>query len=108
MRKSSNRAPLRGRGRCIIPRMKRLILLASLVTVGGLSVGVAALQQPPANAPKVIEVEKLRDNLYLLKGGGGNTAVFIRTDGITIVDTKNPGWGQPIIDKVKELSPKPI
>ncbi len=93
---------------CIISRMKRLTLLASLVAVGGLSLGVAAFQQPPANAPKVVEVEKLRDNLYMLKGGGGNTAVFIRTDGITIVDTKNPGWGQPIIDKVKTLSNKPI
>ena len=88
--------------------MKRLILLAALVTVGGLSLGVAAFQQPPANAPKVVEVEKLRDNLYMLKGGGGNTAVFIRTDGITVVDTKNPGWGQPILDQIKKLSTKPI
>jgi hypothetical protein len=74
--------------------MKRLILLATLVAVGGgLSLGVAAFQQPPANAPKVVEAQKLRDNLYMLtgQGGGGNTAVFIRTDGITLVDTKNPG-----------------
>ena len=89
-------------------RMKRHTFLATLVTVGGLSMGIAAFQQPPANAPKVVEVEKLRDNLYMLKGGGGNTAVFIRTDGITIVDTKNPGWGQPILEKVKELSNKPV
>ena len=88
--------------------MKRLILLAALVTVGGLSLGVAAFQAPPANAPKVVEVEKLRDNLYMLKGGGGNTAVFIRTDGITVVDTKNPGWGQPILDEIKKLSTKPV
>jgi glyoxylase-like metal-dependent hydrolase (beta-lactamase superfamily II) len=92
--------------------MKRIILLATLVTVGGLSLGVAAFQQPPAaaNAPKVVEVQKLRDNLFMLTGmgGGGNTAVFVRTDGITVVDTKNPGWGQPILDKIKELSPKPI
>jgi cyclase len=88
--------------------MKRLTLLATLVTVGGLSLGVAAFQQPPANAPKVVEVEKLRDNLYMLKGGGGNTAVFIRTDGITIVDTKNPGWGQPILDAVHKISDKPV
>ena len=90
--------------------MKRLILLAALVTVGGLSIGVAAFQQPPANAPKVIEAQKLRDNLYMLTGtgGGGNTAVFIRTDGITLVDTKNPGWGQPILDAVKKLSTKPV
>ena len=90
--------------------MKRIILLATLVTVGALSLGVAAFQQPPAaaNAPRVVEVEKLRDNLFMLKGGGGNTAVFVRTDGITVVDTKNPGWGQPILNKIKELSSKPI
>ena len=73
--------------------MKRLIFLATLVTVGGLSLGVAAFQQPPANAPKVVEVEKLRDNLYMLKGGGGNTAVFIRTDGITRRRHEEPGLG---------------
>ncbi len=88
--------------------MKRLLLLVSLVAVGGLSISVAAFQQPPANAPKVVQVQKLRDNLYMLTGGGGNTAVFIRSDGITLVDTKNPGWGQPILDEVKKLSDKPV
>jgi glyoxylase-like metal-dependent hydrolase (beta-lactamase superfamily II) len=89
--------------------MKRIIFLAALVSVGTLSLGVAAFQQPPAAAaPKVVEVEKLRDNLWMLKGGGGNTAVFVRTDGITVVDTKNPGWGQPILDQIKKLSDKPI
>jgi glyoxylase-like metal-dependent hydrolase (beta-lactamase superfamily II) len=88
--------------------MKRITCLATLVIVGALSLGVAAFQQPPANAPKVVEVEKLRDNLFMLKGGGGNTAVFVRTDGITVVDTKNPGWGQPILDKIKGLTNKPV
>jgi cyclase len=94
----------------MIRAMKRIIFLAALVAAGVLSLGVAAFQQPPAGAaaPKVVEVEKLRDNLFMLKGGGGNTAVFIRSDGITVVDTKNPGWGQPILDKIKELSTKPI
>jgi glyoxylase-like metal-dependent hydrolase (beta-lactamase superfamily II) len=89
--------------------MKRIIFLAALVGVGTLSLGVAAFQQPPAAAaPRVVEVEKLRDNLWMLKGGGGNTAVFVRTDGITVVDTKNPGWGQPILDQIKKISDKPI
>ena len=96
----------------MIRAMKRIILLTALVTVGALSLGLAAFQQPPAGAaaPKVVEVQKLRDNLFMLTGmgGGGNTAVFVRTDGITVVDTKNPGWGQPILDKIKELSSKPI
>src|SRR3954471_19981202 len=88
--------------------MKRITFLAALVTVGSLSLGVAAFQQPPAAAPRLVEVEKLRDNLWMLKGGGGNTAVFVRSDGITVVDTKNPGWGQPILDQIKKLTDKPV
>jgi cyclase len=92
--------------------MRRVGILAILVGVGSLSLAVTAFQQPPAGAgqqaPRVVEVEKLKDNLFVLKGGGGNTAVFVRTNGIVVVDTKNPGWGQPILDKIKELSNKPI
>jgi cyclase len=43
-----------------------------------------------------------------LKGGGGNTAVFLTGGGVVVVDAKNPGWGKPILDKIKELTPKPI
>ena len=86
--------------------MRRTMLLGGLLAIGGLSLTVAAYQAPAA--PKVVEVEKLRDNLFVLKGGGGNTAVFVGAAGITVVDTKNPGWGQPVLDKIKELSPKPV
>jgi cyclase len=50
----------------------------------------------------------LKDNLFILKGGGGNTTVFVQSNGITVVDTKNPGWGAPILAKIQELSPKPV
>ena len=86
--------------------MRRVMVLVVLLAVGSLTLAVAAYQQPPA--PKVVEVEKLKDNLFLLKGGGGNTAVFVRADGVVVVDTKNPGWGQPILDKIKGLTSKPI
>src|SRR6478609_6699520 len=86
--------------------MKRLIVLATLLTVGVLSLAVTAASQQAA--PKVVEVEKLRDNLFMLTGGGGNTAVFVGASGVVVVDTKNPGWGQPILDRIKELTPKPI
>jgi glyoxylase-like metal-dependent hydrolase (beta-lactamase superfamily II) len=82
------------------------MLLGTLIAIGTLSLGLRAYQQPPG--PKVIEVEKVRDNLYMLKGGGGNTAVFVGANGVTVVDAKNPGWGQPILDKIKELTPKPV
>ena len=86
--------------------MRRAIVLGVLLASGGLAAVKA--QPPAANAPKVVEVEKVKDNLWVLRGGGGNTAVFPTANGVTIVDAKNPGWGQPILDKVKELTPKPI
>ena len=71
---------------------------------------VAAYQQQPAagDKPKVVDVEKLKDNLFVLKGGGGNSAVFVTTKGVIVVDTKNPGWGAPLIAKIRELTDKPI
>ncbi len=87
--------------------MRRLVVLIALVTTGALTAAVAAYQQP-AQAPRVVQVEQLKDNLYMLRGGGGNTAVFVTTNGVVVVDTKIPGWGPPLLDKIKELTPKPI
>jgi glyoxylase-like metal-dependent hydrolase (beta-lactamase superfamily II) len=53
-------------------------------------------------------VDKVKDNLYILRGGGGNTAVFIMSDGVAVVDAKNPGYGQAILDEIKKLTPKPV
>ena len=100
--------------------MKRTLVLGSLVVVGALSATLAALQQPPApggrqggrgqQAPSAagLTVDKLRDNLFVLRGGGGNTAVFITANGVVLVDTKIAGWGQPILERVKELTDKPV
>lgn len=90
--------------------MKRSIVLGVLMAVGALSMFVAAQQagRGGQQAPRIIEVEKLKDNLFVLRGGGGNTGVFITTTGVVVVDAKNPGWGQPILDKIKELTNKPV
>jgi cyclase len=88
--------------------MKRCVVLGTLLIAGAVSMTLAAFQQPAQPAEKIIEVDKLKDNLYVLKGGGGNTAVFITTKGVIVVDTKNPGWGQPILDKIKTLTDKPV
>src|SRR5207302_4226832 len=88
--------------------MKRAIVLGVLIGFRALSLAVAAYQTPPQNAPQVIQVDKVRDNLFVLKGGGGNTAVFLTANGVVVVDAKNPGWGQPTLDKIKELTNKPV
>ena len=82
----------------------RRVVLGALVLVGAVSViGVAGQQ-----GQNMVETEKLEDNLYVLRGGGGNSAVFITSDGVVLVDTKLAGWGQPLIDKIGELTANPI
>ena len=90
--------------------MKRQTVLGGLVVFGALSLVVGA--QTPKPAASAIQVQKLKDNLFVLNalagGGGGNTSVFITATGVVVVDTKNPGWGQPLLEKIKTLTPKPV
>ena len=97
--------------------MKRFALLAGLIAIGGLSMAAAGLQGPQGRGegrgrgpqgPPVAQIEKVKDNLYELIGGGGNTAVFITDKGVVVVDTKLAGWGQAILDKIKTVTDKPV
>jgi cyclase len=89
--------------------MRRTVVLSLLVGAGTTVMAAgAALQPPAADAPKVAEIEKLKDNLYVITGGGGNTAAFITQTGVVVVDTKNPGWGPAILEKIKGVTDKPI
>jgi glyoxylase-like metal-dependent hydrolase (beta-lactamase superfamily II) len=95
--------------------MKRnLVLLARVLAgAGAMSVGAVGTVSgtPPAGrqgGPNVAQIEKVKDNLYMITGGGGNTAAFITDGGVVIVDTKLANWGQAILDKVRTVSDKPI
>ena len=89
--------------------MRRTFLAGMFVI---LSAASAALSQQgrgvPLPPPGTVEVEKVRDNLFVLAGGGGNTAVFVTAGGVVVVDTKFPGWGRPILDKIRTLTDKPV
>ncbi len=87
----------------------RTSILTAITAVGLGSIALAAAQAPAAPAPpKTITVDKLKDNLYVLKGGGGNTALFLTATGAVVVDSKLPGWGQPLLDSIKTLTDKPV
>jgi glyoxylase-like metal-dependent hydrolase (beta-lactamase superfamily II) len=42
-----------------------------------------------------------------MRGGGGTSAVFITAKGVVVVDTKNPGWGTPLLEKIKSVTDRP-
>jgi cyclase len=96
--------------------MKRLFVLGAIVLAGG--VGTAILQAQQAAAPQgrgggpafgpVTAAEKVADNLYMVAGQGGNTAVWVMANGVLLVDTKLANNGQAILDEVKKVTDKPI
>jgi glyoxylase-like metal-dependent hydrolase (beta-lactamase superfamily II) len=91
-----------------------------LIGVGALSLAVAGQAPPAGPTPQSIAaatIEKVKDNLYVITGSGagdmnafsgGNTAVFITDAGVTLVDTKLPGWGPTILERVRSVTSKPI
>ena len=99
--------------------MRREVTLSVVIAAGLLSIGVGAYQAPaqaPA-APRVIDLLKLKDNLYVLTSSipgnpntfsGGNVAVFITDAGVTLVDSKLAGWGPAMLDKIKTVTTKPV
>jgi cyclase len=68
----------------------------------------AAQQGPQKPSASALEVQKVRDNVYLIKGGGGNSTVFIMSTGVVLVDAKLPGWGAPLLEKIKTITDKPV
>jgi glyoxylase-like metal-dependent hydrolase (beta-lactamase superfamily II) len=88
--------------------MKRTFVLSIVVSLGSLMIAAAGMQN---QAPAGLEIQKVKDNLYMVvtpEYGAGNTAVFITESGVVLVDTKTPGNGQSILDKVKSVTQKPI
>jgi cyclase len=88
--------------------MRRTIVLCALIAAGGLSVAARPpLLQPEPNIVR-IQTLNVRDTLYMLTGGGGNSLALMRDDGVVLVDTKRPGWGRPILDTIEAVTDKPV
>jgi cyclase len=99
--------------------MTRSMVLSVLLGLGGLSIAVygQAPQEPSARAIEATRIEKVKDNLYIITGSGasdqtafsgGNTAVFITDSGVTLVDTKLPGYGPTLLERIKTVTDKPV
>ena len=84
--------------------MKRIAVLFGLLLVGAVS--LLATQQP--QAPTALDIKQVKENLYMISGGGGNTAAYIADKGVVVVDTKLPNNGPGILEKIKTVSSKPV
>ena len=87
--------------------MRRARLLAAIVVVGFTVATVAAQQQRP-RIPPTGAIKKVRDNLYVIPGAGGNTTVFVTQNGIVLVDTKLANNGEAILSQVRTVSGRAV
>src|SRR5262249_52490863 len=87
--------------------MARRRFLLSIVVVS-LVVAGAAAQQPRPRIPPTGAIKKVRDNLYVIPGAGGNTTVFVTQAGVVLVDTKLPNNGEAILTQVRTVTDKPV
>ena len=104
--------------------MKRVFVLGVIVATGITAALSAQQQQQPAGrgreggqgrgggrggpAQTVGKIEKVAENLYMVPGAGGNTAVYVTANGVVLVDTKNPNNGQAILEQVKSVTDRPV
>ena len=58
----------------------------------------------------VMPARQLKPGLFLITGAGANTLVRVTTEGLIVVDTKNPGEEQynGLITQIKAVSPLPV
>jgi cyclase len=87
--------------------MARRRLLPAIV-VASLAVAGAAAQQQRPRIPPTGAIKKVRDNLFVIPGAGGNTTVFVTQAGVVLVDTKLPGNGEAILNQVRTVTDKPV
>ncbi len=104
--------------------MRRTLVLGVIVLSGVITSVALTAQQGAAPAgrgreggqapgrgpgfPPVQAIEKVKENLYVVQGQGGNTAVYVAQSGVVLVDTKLANNGQAILDQVKTVTDKPI
>jgi len=100
--------------------MKRSFVLITLVVFGGLVIAASASQAPAvpsATAVAATKIERVKDNLYVITGwdagnsdvfSGGNVAAFITDAGVVLVDTKLPGFGPTVMERIRSVTNKPV
>ncbi len=90
--------------------MSRWVGPGAMVVVAALSAAAGGQQQEPED--KIVQMDTLnvRDTLYHLSGGGGNTLALIDeiNGGVVLIDTKLPDWGRPMLDMVAQVTDLPV
>ena len=85
-----------------------VMVAAAVVTGAALAVAGRAVAQQQDFDKVVIDTVKVRDNVFMLVGAGGNTTVFTGDEGILVVDTQFAPLSTKILAAIRAISQGPI
>jgi glyoxylase-like metal-dependent hydrolase (beta-lactamase superfamily II) len=66
-----------------------------------------AYTQTQAQPPK-LTLSKVKDDLYMIEGDGGNVAMYVTSEGVILVDDKFEQDHETIVAQVKSVTPLPV
>ena len=91
-------------------RPRHIAALAVSVSVGAALVAPRAMVRAAGQERKTVRLRTLNpgDVLYVLLGGGANSLALISEQGVVLIDTKSPGWGQAISDALEAVTEQPV
>jgi cyclase len=94
--------PLRSRA------WRGVMVAGAIVTGAALAVAGRAVAQQQNFDNVQIDTVKVRDNVYMLVGAGGNTTVMTGEEGVLVVDTQFAPLSTKIIAAIRAISQGPI
>jgi len=59
-------------------------------------------------APAKLTISKVKEDLYMIEGGGGNVAVYVTSEGVILVDDKFDQNHDDIVAQVKSVTDRPV
>jgi glyoxylase-like metal-dependent hydrolase (beta-lactamase superfamily II) len=94
----------------VLSRKARVLSVASAIAAGAvLAIGSGAVAQQNQNFDNVqIDAVKVRDNIYMLVGAGGNVTVHFGSDGVMVVDTQFAPLSTKILNAIRAVTDGPI
>src|SRR5499427_2160837 len=87
--------------------MKRITLVSIFSALLALQSGWVVYTQTQKK-PGPLRIDKVKDDLYMISGEGGNVAVYVTNDGVLLVDDMFDRNHADILARVKTVTDKPI
>lgn len=87
--------------------MRRIVLVSICFSLGILQLVWTAYTQN-AKRPGPLKIEKVKGDLYMISGEGGNVAVYVTSEGVVLVDDMFDRNHSDILAQVKSVTGQPV